>query len=373
MEKRTDPVKAFRVALWFSSQKSKVEIDLARNWMALPDAVLRDLLDNLPRPENWDYSNMYGQRKLREHIAQQYDCDINNVIITHGAQEALFLISLIFGKTGVEVVTEQPIYHIKEMFEDRNTVVKGVALSLENAFQPQLSELEALLTKQTLLVALNHPHNPSGSMINREKMLALVRRLERRGIPLLVDEVYREICFMDQSHVPPPIATIYSEGISVNSLSKAYGVPGLRVGWIVGPKDLIAECGQLREYTTSGNSIISEMMALEILQKRSEILSYVMDRTLQNLHLVGQWLEAHSQYFDWVKPQGGFSFFPQLKIPVSDEQFCSDLLENTKVLLLPGSLYDCPGHVRIGLVQPIEEVKKGFHRIESFLHNQWPV
>lgn len=367
-------MKHFQAGNWIARYKNEAEIDLASNWIGISNDLLQAFIGDIPTPQNWDYAHMYGFPQLRAYIARENNCSIEKVIVTHGAQEALFLLSLIFGKSKSEIILPRQIYHLSEMFTDRGSAVHKIQLSLENQFKPQLSVIQSLVTPKTKLIALNSPHNPSGSMINQKDRCSLVGFAKSRNIYLLIDEVYRDICFIKQSEVPDACHDLYEKGISIYSLSKAFGLPGLRIGYIIGPEEVIKECRQLREYTTGGNSVISETIALQVLKNKEKILTHVTEDIYYNYHIVQQWLEANTRYFDWIKPQGGLSFFPKLKIPISDVTFCKEILHKKKVLLLPGSFYESPGHMRISLSQePYSVLPEGLDRLSKFLQEYYPI
>lgn len=363
-------MKEFIVGKWNENCKLNSEIDLGKNWLALPGKTIESFVGELQIPPTWDYADLYGLSELREYIALQNKCEVKNVLITHGVQEGLFLLSLLFGKHENEIITTKPIYQIREMFEDRDATIKEIPLSLENNFQPSMEDIQSSITSKTSLIFLNSPHNPSGAILNKDTQKQLAQVLTEKNIYFAVDEIYREICFIDK---PPSITSVYDKGIAFNSLSKSFGLPGLRVGWLIGPEEVIEQCRSLREYTTGGNSVIAETIALQVLQKQSFILPYILEDIYLNRHTIETWLKEHEDYFAWTSPQGGLSFFPKLKIPADDIQFCQKLLEQEKVSLLPGSFYDSPGYIRIGLTATPTILPLGLKRISKFLQKNYPL
>jgi aspartate/methionine/tyrosine aminotransferase len=196
-----------------------------------------------------------------------------------------------------------------------------------------------LLRPNTSLVMVNFPNNPTGFVPDRDSFVELVRLCDERGIRLVSDEVYRGV-ELDPAATLPQAADLSDRAISLNVTSKAYGLPGLRVGWIAcRDHSLLDRLLEAKFYTSICNSGPSDFLATIALRNADKLLAGTRSLIAANRVRFDEFFEAHTAYFDWIPPDGGCVAFPRYKGIEGVERFCAELVENSGVLLLPGSMY----------------------------------
>ena len=303
------------------------------------------------------YTQTYGLPALRAEIARTYDSvSDDQVLCLAGAGEGLYIVARVLLDAQDHAIVPTPNYQSAESVPLSLCAVSGVALGQDRHgdWHLDVDAIAAAIRPSTKLLSLNFPHNPTGMVINRPTLDALVSLCRHHGIWILSDEVYRGVELDSRDRVPQ-IADIYERGISLNVMSKAYGLPGIRIGWLATQdREILQQFERYKHYLSICNSAPSEMLALIALKASDRILSK--NRALLERNVVA--LEAlfadFPGLFDWVRPKGGCVAFPRYKGPEGVEAFCEGLLADSGVLLLPGSIYasdltETPGNCfRIG-------------------------
>ena len=202
-------------------------------------------------------------------------------------------------------------------------------------------------------------------MMSLEELQAIVRLVESRGALLIFDETYREMAF---GSALPPLATLSKSVISVSSLSKAYGLPGIRIGWLLCRNPELMEVFlAAKEQVSICTSIVDEQIALKCLEKKDEILARAKERTMNNFRTLRDWM-ANQDYLEWIEPTGGAVCFPRIRqdAGINIDKFYSVLLDQTHTAVGPGHWFDEDRrHFRIGFGYPPEaEFLRGLHAIE---------
>lgn len=306
-----------------------------------------------------------GKPELRKLIAEDYGVDYNRVVVTTGASEAIFTVMASVTRHGDHVVIEHPNYpSLYEVPYGLGCRVEYLRLRYEDGFKPNLGELEDLIKPETKLVALTHPNNPTGSMISKRELEKLIELVERKGVYLLFDETYRELSLNGKL---PPAATLSDRVISVSTMSKAYGLPGIRIGWVVASKEIIDSVCAVREQLTICNSIIGEEIALSVLKRKEEILREVLSRVKENIRFLKDWMSKQDD-LDWIPPEGGVVCFPRLKINASSMEFCKRLIEEYKTFTVPGECFEFKGHFRIGFGGDSAELRSGLENVGKVIN-----
>ena len=235
--------------------------------------------------------------------------------------------------------------------------VTGVALLPEEGWQLDIDRVKKALRPNTKLISINFPHNPTGTILENDRFNELIRLCRVRGIYIFSDEVYRLI-ERDTSLRLPQVADVYEKGLSLNVMSKAYGLPGLRIGWIATrDRALLQRMARYKHYLSICNSAPSEFLATVALRSRDRILER--NRTLvnRNAALLNEFFQDFSDLFEWKQPDGGCVGFPRYKGTEGADRFCEDLLEKTGVLLLPPKVFTSQ------LIQtPTDRFRIGFGR-----------
>lgn len=304
------------------------------------------------------YTETLGSPALREEIAHTYD-EINakDILCFAGAEEGLYTAMKVLLDKEDHAIVVVPNYQASETIPMESCEVTGVALRPEDDWQLDIDEIRNSLRPNTKLISINFPHNPTGVILERNRLDDLVNLCRERGLYLFSDEVYRLI-ERDSSLRLPQVADIYEKGLSLNVMSKAYGLPGLRIGWIA-TKDhkLLERMERFKHYLSICNSAPSEFLATIALKARDRILERNRALVDHNAQLLDAFFTEFSELFSWKRPDGGCVGYPLYKGLEGADAFCEDLLKNSGVLLLPPKVYRSP------LAEsPIDRFRIGFGR-----------
>ena len=341
---------------------SDIESMTVADLLALATPEDRNALDTL-----WlGYTETWGSRELRAEIARTYEAmALENILCLAGAGEGLYAVAKVLLQAGDHVLVPTPNYQSAETVPLSVCEVTGIPLrctaplmgpgtQARGGWRLDPEDIRAAIRPNTKLLSLNFPHNPTGMLMTREDLDAVIALCRHHGIYILCDEVYRGV-ELEPADQMPQIADVYERGISLNVISKAYGLPGLRIGWI-GSQDtsLLQKVERYKHYLSICNSAPSELLTLVALKARSDILARNHALLQENVMLLEQLFADFPGVVDWQRPQGGCVAFPRCTAPQGGEAFCRKLIEESGVLLLPSSIYaseltDVPqDHFRIG-------------------------
>jgi aspartate/methionine/tyrosine aminotransferase len=313
------------------------------------------------------YTESPGSPSLRREISRIYtSITPDEVLVFSGAEEAIFLFFLSELKSGDHLIVHWPCY--QSLFEVARGV--GVDVSLwvareENDWQLDIDELKRLVRPETRAVIVNTPHNPTGYLMPRSDFEALNRFTLERGLDLFCDEVYRELEY-DPADRLPAACDANPGAVSLGVMSKTYGLAGLRIGWIASHRaEILNRIATLKDYTTICNSAPSEFLSEIALRHREQLASRNLQIIRHNLGLLDDFFSRHTGQFNWIRPKAGPIAFPKL-LEGDIDIFCDELVNESGVLLLPGTLYDHPGnHFRIGFAR--KNVPDALTQLERFL------
>jgi aspartate/methionine/tyrosine aminotransferase len=369
----------FRLEKYFSRWEFAARYHLtASDAETLPMSQLLELADEDGRAR-WEgltlgYTETWGLPALRAEIAAGYEgLDAEDVLCFAGAEEALYLAMATLLEPGDHAVVLTPNYQAAETVPESLGEVTGVALRPERGWALDLDELRAALRPATRLVSVNFPNNPTGALPDQDTWRALVDLCDERGIRLFSDEVYRGL-EQDPGDRIPQAAELSGTALSLNVMSKAYGLPGLRIGWIAcRDRAVLAALERAKHYTTICNSAPSEVLALIGLRARDQILARNRRIIAGNLPVFDEFFARYPELFDWDRPQGGCVAYPRYLGADGVEAMCADLVEQAGVLLLPASIYSSeltptPAdrfRVGVGRRDPEPGLAAWAHRIES--------
>ncbi len=314
------------------------------------------------------YNVTPGSDALRGGLASLYNnLEPGDILVTTGAMEADFALLNTLVEPGDEVVVQTPAYQVlTAVAEARGARVKYWEVRWEDGFEPDLTSLQELLDSNTRLLVLNSPHNPTGAVLVERDMLQILDWAEQGGFRVLVDEVYRGIAH-GKEEVAPAARDLSTRAISVGSLSKTFGLSGLRVGWLAADPDLVEACWGWKDYTTISISPLSDLLARAALEQRHQVWERSRSLARVNLERLGSWLEELGPVASWVPPQAGLVCFPRLEIPGGTREFCRRAAEERGVLLVPGECFNCPGHIRFGIGGDPDEFAAGLDQVRSLL------
>ena len=297
------------------------------------------------------YTQSNGTPELRERIAALYPgAGIEQILVTHGTAEANFLSALTTLSPGDEVVAMVPNY-MQLIGACRSLGARVIPFPLveEDGWRPDLDALEAAVSERTRLICICNPNNPSGAVLTEAEMDRICDAVNRSGAWLLADEVYRGA---ELSGVECPSFWGRVDRILLNSgLSKAFGLPGLRVGWTVTTEAKCAELWGHRDYSTLALSALSDRLGQIALDRRPEILERTRGIIRRQLPLVEDWVRSHESHpvtLSWTRPEAGAIAAVRYGLPIPAEDFGERLRLEQDLLVVPASHFEMDGFLRIG-------------------------
>jgi aspartate/methionine/tyrosine aminotransferase len=304
------------------------------------------------------YGDHLGAEPLRKLIAGDDDSlSPDHVLVTAGAASALFIVATALLGPDTHALVCEPNYATNlETPRAIGADVETMKLRFEEAWRLDLQKLASQLRPDTRLVSITYPNNPTGSMITRGELDDLVALVESHPTArLLVDETYRDLAYGD----PLPMATTLSPRVlAVSSMSKTYGLPGLRVGWLTCRDERLFETLlAAKEQIFICGPVLEEELAARVLERRSAALALVRAKTRRQLAIVSKWITGH-ELFEWVEPDAGVVCFPRIRpeVEIDIGRFYRSLLEEHGTYVGPGRWFDQdPRFFRLGFAWPTEE------------------
>jgi aspartate/methionine/tyrosine aminotransferase len=297
------------------------------------------------------YTESSGHPLLRAEIARTYQTvDPDQVLVCSGAQEAIFVVLGAMLGPGDHAVVVWPSYQsLHEVARAAGAEVTLLPLEHEQGWALDLDRLRAALRPATRAVVVNFPHSPTGALPPRSTLLALVELAEERGAWLVSDEVYR-LLELDPAERWPAAVDRSRRALSIGVMTKAFGLGGLRIGWVAcHDRELLGRFAARKDYTTICNSAPSEILALIGLRAADRLLARSMGIVRSNLRQLDGFFAEQSGWIDWVRPRASTVGFPRLRGDLDADAFTAALSKAERVLLLPGSVFGHPGnHVRLG-------------------------
>ena len=298
------------------------------------------------------YTESPGHPALRDEVARLYQTITPDDVMIAAPEEAIFVAMRTLLRPGDHVVSIFPAY--QSLYEIARAIgcdVTPWTLKLgAQGWQLDLNELQRALTERTRLIVLNFPHNPTGYLPSRAELEAMVELARRRGVYVFCDEIYRGLEY-DPARRLPAMCDLCEKGISLSGLSKTFGLPGLRMGWLATRKrTLVERFLTFKDYTTICSSAPSEILGIMALRAKAAIVARNLAIVQENLKIAEQFFAEQHDRFVWLGPQAGSIAFPQWVAGAPVEQFCQGALDEQGVMIVPGSLFDFPGnHFRVGL------------------------
>lgn len=373
-------VETFALERWMSTWEMRVEFDIAESGIypmttreiveLLPaerqEAVLNDLLDL-----RLGYTEARGTEALRGIIARTYRAtSAEEVLVTTGAIEANYLLFNTLLDAGDHVVTIFPAY--QQLYAVAQAIGCDVSLwklSADNRFRYDLDELERLVTPKTKLIVVNTPHNPTGALLSAEQLQRIYELAESVGAWLLCDEAYRWLDLPGGEPMAPPIRDYGPRGISVGTCSKPFGLPGLRIGWIAGPEDIVKACWAARDYISLSPGKLNDKLAQIALTNRDRIIARNHRIVEANMAEAERWFAENADLVSWIPPRAGLLALMKYNLEVPSKELSDRLAGEYSVMLAPGSAFGFEGYLRIGVGQTPEIFREGLFRTAACLRD----
>lgn len=386
-------IESFSVEKWMDQYENHCKYNIAETCCAsISVDELRDLSDDKERAilntsTRLTYGAIRGSTQLRSNLARLYSAKVTspllpeNILTTAGAIQANYLCAYALVGPGDHVICHYPTY--QSLFEIPKQLGADVDLwkaKPENGWIPEIDELKKLIKPNTKLIVLNNPNNPTGAVLKRSFLQEVVDIAAERGIIILGDEVYRPLFHsigpLDSGFPPSLVSMGYDKVVVTGSMSKAYALAGIRVGWIASRStEIIEKLAEARHYTTISVSQLDEQVAAFALHQNTVhgLLSRNLKLAKTNIELMDRFVLKNDDACEWIRPLAGTTAFVKFHREgqaVDSVDFCQKLLEKTGVLFVPGS--ECfgaefKGYVRIGFVNHTETLKEGLDKATQFI------
>lgn len=319
-----------------------------------------------------DYPHVNGIPLLRENIAKLYSgATVNNVLVTVGAAEANNIVIQTLLEAGDELATQTPTYkQVWGLAENRGHVVKAFRLDPDRGWALDLDDLDRQVNDRTKIIAIVNPNNPTGRILTGAEMAAVVAAADRVGAWILADEVYRGAERLCEAETPSFFG-LYDNVIAVGSMSKAYGLPGLRLGWVVAPADTIEELWRRHEYTAIAASMLSNHLAAFALSAdtRPRLIARARDYIKTGYPILQQWMDNQEGLFSYTPPDASAITFIRYHLPVNSTVLMERLCTEAGVFVGAGDSFGMDHHLRIAFGQEKEILEDAFSRIQTTLEH----
>lgn len=328
----------------------KIKHNLAES--SVTDAIIKDLplqLNDLVLC----YGHHVGHEKFRELLTDEYGINSTEILLTAGAASALFIVATSLLEKDSHLIVVKPNYATNiETPKAIGCEISFINLTFENRFEIDLNEIRKSIKPNTKYISITTPHNPTGVLISENTLMGLIKICKENNIYLLVDETYRDMNFNNKL----PLAATYSDYvISVTSLSKTYGLPGIRIGWIVTQNKFLQELFlSAKEQIFICNSVVDEEIAYQYYIKKGHYLPSIQKHIQTNFEIVKQFIE-NQNYLEWVEPKGGVVCFPRIKneIELDIDNFYTILNNKYHTWVGPGHWFEMDKrYMRIGYGWP---------------------
>ncbi len=365
------PIAPFKIERYFAPREFTARYMLSGS--DCESFTIAELLELVPGAQaefqdHWlGYTETQGAPSLREEIAHLYESvGPDGILIHSGAGEAIFTFMNSALGPGDHVIVHYPCYQsLFQVAESIGCEVTRWETTAQGGWELDLNFLEDSIGDRTRAIIINCPHNPTGYLMDSDRLEAIVELARSRDVLLFSDEVYRGLEY-DPEHRLPPACDLYENAISLGVLSTSYGLPGLRIGWIATQNARIREnILMFKDYTTLCNAAPSEFLARMALRVGPHILRRNLEIVMANLEILRDFFSAYADALRWVEPRAGAIGFPTL-LEGGVDAFCNDVLDGEGVLLLPGTVYDeASCELRIGYGR--RNMQEALGRLSAYL------
>ena len=364
-------LKPFLLDLWLDKYEHGIEFNLAAS--TRPSWTLNEILTLATDEERQlflnqkvVYSRPAGADGLRAAIADMQQVDIDNVQVVTGASEALLILMWLAAEPGANVVLPQPGFTtFSALPESLRLETRYYAVRKDNGFAIDVEEIKKLTDRNTKLVLINSPHNPTGATMSDADLDALHEHTSSRGIQLVSDEVYHPI-YHGQ---PTKSAARLSHATVIHDFSKAFPLSGVRTGWMIEhDPERLKRYWNARAYFSITNNTSGEMLAEIAMRHRDTVLGKTQRTASDNLSQLDAFMSEHRETIGWIRPRGGMTAFPWLLSRENSRAFCQAAAERG-ILLAPGDCFEAPSHFRLGFGAISEKFSDALSRLGELVTN----
>ena len=367
---KSEPSHPFVMERWQSTYEHRVRFNLSESGVhPLSVMELLSLADR--QPDTLDVPLGYGQSngsdELRSLIADLYPGATEaSVLVTTGGAEANFTAFWELMEPEASVAVMLPNYmQVPGLLESFGARIHPFHLVEENGWQPDLNELEKGLRDGTRFILVTNPNNPTGAVLDETSMSGIVGLADRHGAWILADEVYRG-AELDGPETPS-FWGLHDRVLATNSLSKAYGLPGLRIGWVVGPAEMMETLWGRKDYTTITPASLSDTLARVALEpdNRRKILARTRSILTNNLALLSSWMDGQEGRFRYRPPDAGAICYTRYGPSVNSSEFAETLRTEMDLLVVPGDHFGMDRYLRLGFGLPVPELEESLERLAA--------
>jgi len=364
-------LQVFEMERWQSTWENRVEYNLSES--GVHPITVGELLGGADVEflgRSLGYVQTNGSEELRREIAAIYPkATVDNMLVTNGSSEANFVAMWSFLERDAEIAVMLPnymqIWGLAKTFQAR---VKPFRLNeTHGEWKLDISALKRAVGRRTRLIAVCNPNNPTGAVMRDETVDEICDIARKVDAWILSDEVYQG-AELDGA-TTPTFWGRYKKVIVVNGLSKAYGLPGLRIGWIATTRDLAQKLWSYHDYTTICPTALSDYLARKALkpEMRAKILARTKKILQANLPIIKDWVEQHRDNLSFVPPKAGAIAYLKYKLKINSSRFAERLLDEKSTLIVPGDQFGMDGYLRIGYGAPREYLTGGLNRISELV------
>jgi len=322
----------------------------------------------------WDklklaYTESTGHPILKQEISKLHSSIAPDEINVMIPEEGIFIAMNCILEKGNHVITTFPGY--QSLYEIANSLGCEVSKwkpEFNKGWKFNLNNLKSLIRKDTKLLVINFPHNPTGATISAKELNEIVELCRKQNIILFSDEMYRFLEYRETDQLPSA-SDIYENAISLFGMSKSFALPGLRIGWLSSKnKEMMQKISEFKDYTTICNNAPGEILSIIALRNKTKIVERNLKIISKNLSILDTFFNKYNHLFEWHRPVASSISLVKLKGETPINKFCSKLVEQQKVMLLPATVYRFEGnYFRIGFAR--KNLKEGLNKLEKFILN----
>jgi aspartate/methionine/tyrosine aminotransferase len=365
-------IEPFELERWQSVWENRVELNIAES--GVEPLNVRELIEDPADLERLlearlGYPQTNGSEELRAEIAALYSgAKPANALATCGGAEANFLVTWALVEPGDEVIFMQPNYmQVAGLARAFGATVKPWWLREELGWAPDTDELARMVTNKTRMIAICNPNNPTGAVLSEVTMQAICAAAEKCGAWILADEVYRGAEFSGET--TPTFWGRYERVLCTAGLSKAYGLPGLRTGWVIGPAEMTEKLWGYHDYTSIGPTMLTDRIAALALEPKRHARLLERTRRILREHypVILKWLESRREHFTHIAPRAGAIAWIGLRGEKNSAEVAEGLRAKKGVLLVPGEQFAMSGYLRIGFGDDTAQLRKALTRFDEWV------
>lgn len=346
----------YHIQEWlFKIAHGRFDIDLAESGIQFQDLSKFNISPSLPM----DYSQDRGDEKLRQMIKEMYSTSDNEVVVTHGGQEALYIFYQSFLEEGDEVVTTVPGW--QQSWEVPNHIgAKVHKIRCEPGQQFPLKHLLNVISNKTKVLVVNYPNNPMGVDLGADEWELIINVCREHDVYIVNDEEY-VVNFEDS------ITNKYEQSVSISSLSKVFGLPSLRVGWAVSSKDVVERMVNYKRYVTVSNSYLCEHLAIQAIGNRKSNIERYNLYVKDGYGVLKEFVNKNSHILSLVEPANTPFAWVKVKSSVSSMSLAERMLEDQRLLVMPAEVFDGQQGLRLTYAREPDLLNKAFCRMQKVL------